>query len=62
MDGHLEEGQVKEEDAKSQKERDPLADTSEEDPNKDFIPRNLTEEDRLLYTVHAIENDCSIVP
>lgn len=62
VDGHLDEGEVKQEEVKSNKERDPLADTSEEDPLKDFIPRNLTEEDRLLYTVHAIENDCNIVP
>ena len=62
VDGHLEEGEVKQEEAKSNKERDPLADTSEEDSQKDFIPRNLTEEDRLLYTIHAIENDCAIVP
>ena len=29
---------------------------------KDFVARNLIEADRLLYTVRAIENDCSIVP
>ena len=44
------------------KEKDPLDDTEEEDPNKDFVARNLTEADRLFYTVLAIENDCSIVP
>jgi radial spoke head protein 9 len=43
-------------------QRDPLEDTPEEDPNAGFVPINLTEEDRLLYTVLAIENDCSIVP
>lgn len=62
VDGHREEGEEAVKEEKSEKERDPLADTSEEDPMKDFIPRNLTEEDRLLYTVHAVENDCSIVP
>ena len=45
-----------------QKEVDPLEDTPPEDPNKGFVPRDLTEEDRLLYTVLAIENDCNIVP
>jgi radial spoke head protein 9 len=39
-----------------------LDDTEEEDPNKDFVARNLIEVDRLFYTVLAIENDCSIVP
>lgn len=47
---------------KQEKERDPLEDTEEEDPNKDFVARNLIEVDRLYYTVLAIENDCSIVP
>ncbi len=47
---------------KTEKERDPLEDTEEEDPNKDFVARNLIEVDRLHYTVLAIENDCSIVP
>lgn len=41
-----------------EKERDPLEDTPEEDPNKDVVYRSLIEEDRLLYTVMAIENDC----
>ena len=62
VDGHREEGEAPPEDEKSEKERDPLASSSEEDPMKDFVPRNLTEEDRLLYTIHAIENDCNIVP
>lgn len=48
--------------AEEQKERDPLEDTPEEDENAGFIARNLTEEDRLHYTVLAIENDCHIVP
>lgn len=47
---------------KQEKERDPLEDTEEEDPNKDFVARNLIEVDRLYYTVLAIENDCCIVP
>lgn len=47
---------------KQEKERDPLEDTEEEDPNKDFVARNLIEVDRLHYTVLAIENDCCIVP
>jgi hypothetical protein len=37
-------------DAKPQdapKEKDPLASTEEEDPNASFVPRNLTEVDRL---------------
>ena len=54
------EEEVKE--VKEVKERDPLDDTEEEDPNKDFVARNLVEADRLLYTVLAIENDCSVVP
>lgn len=62
VDGHREEGEEAPKEEKSEKERDPLASSSEEDPLKDFIPRNLTEEDRLLYTVCAIENDCNIVP
>ena len=62
VDGHREEGEEAVKEEKSEKERDPLASSSEEDPLKDFIPRNLTEEDRLLYIVHAIENDCNIVP
>jgi len=49
--GHRDEGQELSVEEKSEKERDPLASSSEEDPMKDFIPRNLTEEDRLLYTV-----------
>lgn len=44
------------------KEIDPLASSEEEDPLKNFIARNLTELDRLHYTVLAIENDCHIVP
>lgn len=55
-----EEEEVKE--VEEVKERDPLEDTEEEDPNKDFVARNLIEADRLHYTVLAIENDCSIVP
>jgi radial spoke head protein 9 len=43
-------------------EVDPLEDTPPEDLNKGFKPRNLIEEDRLLYTVLAVENDCHIVP
>lgn len=43
-------------------ERDPLDDTPPEDPNKGIVFRSLIEEDRLLYTVMAIENDCSICP
>ena len=43
-------------------ERDPLEDTPPEDPNKGVIYRSLIEEDRLLYSVMAIENDCSICP
>ena len=41
---------------------DPLASTEEEDPNAGFVPRNLTELDRLQYTILAIENDCHIIP
>ena len=44
------------------KEKDPLASTEEEDPNASFVPRNLTEVDRLQITVYAIENDCRIMP
>lgn len=44
------------------KDVDPLEDTPPEDPNKGFVARSLIEEDRLLYTVLAIENDCQIVP
>ena len=62
VEGHRDTDSPRSVQDKSDKERDPLASSSEEDPNKDFIPRNLTEEDRLLYTVHAIENDCNIVP
>lgn len=29
---------------------------------KNFVARNLTELDRLHYTVLAIENDCHVVP
>lgn len=43
-------------------ERDPLETTPEEDPSKYEIRRSLIEEDRLLYTVMAIENDCQICP
>lgn len=52
-------------DAKPQdapKEKDPLASTEEEDPNASFVPRNLTEVDRLQITIYAIENDCRIMP
>ena len=48
--------------AEPKPERDPLLSTEEEDPNANFVPRNFTELDRLLYTVRAIENDCHIVP
>lgn len=41
-----------------EKDVDPLEDTPPEDPNKGVVRRSLTEEDRLLYTVLAIENDC----
>jgi len=41
---------------------DPLASSEEEDPNKNFVARDLTELDRLHYTVLAIENDCHILP
>ena len=41
-----------------EEERDPLEDTPPEDPNKGKVFRSLIEEDRLLYTVLAIENDC----
>ena len=44
------------------KDVDPLADTPEEDESKGIVRRSLIEEDRLLYTVLAIENDCQIVP
>ena len=43
-------------------EQDPLEDTPPEDPNKGIVYRSLIEEDRLLYTVMAIENDCQICP
>ena len=43
-------------------EKDPLASTEEEDPNANFQPRNLIEQDRLQFTVFAIENDCHIIP
>ena len=46
----------------AEEERDPLEDTPPEDPNKGIISRSLIEEDRLLYVVMAIENDCQIVP
>ena len=42
--------------------RDPLEDTPAEDPDKGKVFRSLIEEDRLLYTVLAIENDCQICP
>lgn len=42
--------------------RDPLEDTPPEDLNKDVVIRSCIEEDRLLYTVMAIENDCQICP
>ena len=44
------------------KDVDPLADTPEEDESKKIVRRSLIEEDRLLYTVLAIENECQIVP
>ena len=43
-------------------EQDPLEDTPPEDPTKGIVYRSLIEEDRLLYTVMAIENDCQICP
>ena len=45
-----------------EEKRDELADTPEEDPNANYVYRNLIEEDRLLYTVMAIESDCQICP
>ena len=45
-----------------EQQRDELEDTPPEDPEKDFIFRSLIEEDRLLYTVMAIESDCQICP
>ena len=42
--------------------RDALEDTPPEDPDKGKVFRSLIEEDRLLYTVMAIENDCQICP
>ena len=47
---------------KQQANLDPLDDTPEEDPDAFVIKRSLIEEDRLLMTVLAIENDCQIVP
>jgi len=49
-------------DAAEPKVKDPLASTEEEDPSANFEPRNLTEMDRLVFTVYAIENDCHIIP
>ena len=46
----------------AEEERDPLEDTPPEDPDKGKVYRSMTEEDRLLYTVMAIENDCQICP
>ena len=46
----------------AEEERDPLEDTPPEDPSKGKVYRSLIEEDRLLYVVMAIENDCQIVP
>ena len=46
----------------AEEERDPLEDTPPEDPNKGVVYRSLIEEDRLLYSVMAIENDCQICP
>lgn len=43
-------------------EKDPLASTEEEDPNANFKPLDLKEQDRLQFTVYAIENDCHIIP
>jgi len=43
-------------------ERDPLEDTPPEDPTKGVVARSLIEEDRLFYTVLAIENDCQLCP
>ena len=48
--------------AKQDANPDPLEDTPEEDPEAFVIKRSLIEEDRLLFTVLAIENDCQIVP
>ena len=46
----------------AEEERDPLEDTPPEDPEKGKVFRSMTEEDRLMYTVMAIENDCQICP
>lgn len=48
--------------AEAPKEKDPLASTEEEDPQANFVARNLTELDRLQFTIYAIENDCHIIP
>lgn len=56
------EAQKAAEQQKQEEERDPLEDTPPEDPNKGVIYRSLIEEDRLLYAVMAIENDCQICP
>jgi radial spoke head protein 9 len=48
--------------AEEPKEKDPLASTDEEDLKEKIVPRNLTELDRLQFTVYAIENDCHIIP
>lgn len=58
----VDEQAAEEDQPEEKKEVDPLEDTPEEDPNKGFKPRNLIEEDRLYFTVLAIENDCNIVP
>ena len=42
--------------------RTELDDTEEEDPNAQIVINDLTELDRLLYHVQAIDFDCSIVP
>lgn len=58
------EAEIEEENAAPEEEKtvDPLASSEEEDPMKNFVAENLTELDRLHYTVLAIENDCHIIP
>ena len=47
----------------AKKPRDPVYDsTEEEDPEADKVINDLTELDRLLYHVQAIDSECSIVP
>lgn len=42
--------------------RTELDDTEEEDPNANLVINDLTELDRLLYHVQAIDFDCGLVP